>query len=671
MRGQNANRARTVGALATLGAVVLSACGSTPTGPAGPERAGEPAAPAPPQVPSSTAADSDAALLDAKESQVAVSHSPLALITDEEVLRGLTRRGFDLGTLLGAAPQGRRGNNADLAENKGFAFLTQTLQEDVESVRRSDKYAGEDVARFSHRLFDIKRLRQEHAYFDLIAVVNRLDRRPFHGDPSGDKADACGEVRLIYRLAYATEVHPRGSDKSAPGKPVSSRLPMTIGLEFRGPGSQGDPLCQDALARFSPNPDLKGDALSEWLASDQGPLDSIATPENKELQVVVNLQVVRWPSTVHPQMAGHAEYVLRAFRPEKGGGLSRAPLENTPDLAKLRSSPALKKKLLDHLREKENLGALDEGTLQIPQEFLATKAVSVAPRGFSRRANRPFKTLFSDADFADVDFAEFALLGSAASTLRRLDDMTCMGCHQARSVAGFHLLGEDGPETVSGNALVVPVSPHVEEDIPRRQKLFEQIAAGADGDYSRAFAERGTRDGGYGAHCGLGGEFAEWTCAAGLTCDAYDAPADDRHVGICLPKEGPVVGDPCEVGQVKPHENGRRDRVVSVQKRSCVDSACNRNAVGFPGGVCRSSCSSPGPHGACGKLAMLGPFNACLARHEPFTDCLSNHAAPAGLRACGAGDPCRDDYVCARKSGSEGVCIPPYFLFQLRVDGHP
>jgi len=34
--------------------------------------------------------------------------------------------------------------------------------------------------------------------------------------------------------------------------------------------------------------------------------------------------------------------------------------------------------------------------------------------------------------------------------------------------------------------------------------------------------------------------------------------------------------------------------------------------------------------------------------------------------------PCRDDYICAESFVPErGVCVPPYFLFQFRVDGHP
>ena len=39
---------------------------------------------------------------------------------------------------------------------------------------------------------------------------------------------------------------------------------------------------------------------------------------------------------------------------------------------------------------------------------------------------------------------------------------------------------------------------------------------------------------------------------------------------------------------------------------------------------------------------------------------------------CNTQRSCRDDYVCARiGDDTDGACLPAYFLFQLRVDGHP
>ena len=54
---------------------------------------------------------------------------------------------------------------------------------------------------------------------------------------------------------------------------------------------------------------------------------------------------------------------------------------------------------------------------------------------------------------------------------------------------------------------------------------------------------------------------------------------------------------------------------------------------------------------------------------EPFATC-AKLSRPAALRSCGADDPCRPDYLCARASATTNVCLPPYFVLQMRVDGH-
>ena len=41
------------------------------------------------------------------------------------------------------------------------------------------------------------------------------------------------------------------------------------------------------------------------------------------------------------------------------------------------------------------------------------------------------------------------------------------------------------------------------------------------------------------------------------------------------------------------------------------------------------------------------------------------------LDTCSPSRFCREDYICARTPSGQGACIPPYFLFQMRVDGHP
>jgi hypothetical protein len=117
--------------------------------------------------------------------------------------------------------------------------------------------------------------------------------------------------------------------------------------------------------------------------------------------------------------------------------------------------------------------------------------------------------------------------------------------------------------------------------------------------------------------------------------------------------------------------DSHRDFLKLAPPLDCGDYAvCERSGVGFPGGMCARACAALRPGERCGSIAVLDGFNTCLARHEPFEQCIQAHARPAALRACSDSEACRDDYVCARTASGEGACIPPYFLFQLRVDGH-
>jgi hypothetical protein len=87
--------------------------------------------------------------------------------------------------------------------------------------------------------------------------------------------------------------------------------------------------------------------------------------------------------------------------------------------------------------------------------------------------------------------------------------------------------------------------------------------------------------------------------------------------------------------------------------------------------MCAIACSKVGADEACGGIVGLTPFNNCLSQGRPFAECVRTTANPAGMRACDAMRACRDDYICSRTGKGEGVCMPPYFLYQLRVDGHP
>ncbi|MBA3458183.1 MAG: hypothetical protein H0T42_34195 [Deltaproteobacteria bacterium] len=95
---------------------------------------------------------------------------------------------------------------------------------------------------------------------------------------------------------------------------------------------------------------------------------------------------------------------------------------------------------------------------------------------------------------------------------------------------------------------------------------------------------------------------------------------------------------------------------------------------GFPNGSCSSKCLTMGKltgDSICGAQPPNG-FNDCLGAGKPFTECLAN-ATPEFRRRCDSRTPCGDDYVCAGVAGAPsgvGACMPPYFIFQVRVDGH-
>jgi hypothetical protein len=555
---------------------------------------------------------------------------PTLLITEPSVLARLEARGLSLGALFSAPGN----DNLALAAQPNFAPLVRELTREVDQVAAADKLAGVDVARFSHRLFDKRFLRLRHAWFALAGVVNRPDRAPF-------APASCGETRLIYRLQYELE------DGRA------SKLPMTLGVELTVP--RGDDGCRAAAERWQEPSKRDADERAAWLRSDAGPLSpSLTALRHERAQVVVNMQLVRWPSTVRPDLGGHAEYLLRAFRPDSDGVLEVEPLENTiaPQARPMRWLA-------------ENFAAVDAGTAVLPAQFLATRALSVTPRGLQRLANRPFSQALPKEPSLSTLRGTFVKSPEALG--RRVDELSCPGCHQARSVAGFHLLGEDAAGAPAENALSLPVSPQVIADLPRRLRVARQMLAGEEPSFAAPFAERAGEPGLYGDACSLGKDpsFASWTCAPGLACSALEASESDA-LGRCVPTRT-EVGDACERASMVPSANRLRDRMTRVRVEACPNMVCNRSGVGFPGGMCTAACEAPGS--SCGAIAILEPFNACLARGESFLSCIRGNVQPAGLRSCSAESPCRDDYVCARgKAG--GVCLPPYFVFQLRVDGH-
>jgi hypothetical protein len=141
---------------------------------------------------------------------------------------------------------------------------------------------------------------------------------------------------------------------------------------------------------------------------------------------------------------------------------------------------------------------------------------------------------------------------SVAGFERRLNDMTCAGCHQTRGIGGFHFPGVDWMAAKPDNSTVVPASPHFFGDQIRRRDILTAFRDGKRPDYSRGFSSRpqtrgstelaGTEyEDGWGAHCyaqraGAADNdrsFRSWTCAEGLTCQVAGHAS---RVGMCFVK---------------------------------------------------------------------------------------------------------------------------------------
>lgn len=570
------------------------------------------------------------------------SPSPLLLVDKPRLLRAFQERGWSFA-------QAAFGRDSDqtldtLWKHPGYQQWVKVLEAKITQIKKEDPRAGVGM-RYGHRLFDIAWLRSPHARFELTAIVNRYDRAPF-------APEHCGEVRFLYRLSYRTEQQ---------GMPVQSRLPMTLNLVFWQPKpKRGDCKTQWKKWLRAPAPESP-----TQLASLVSAVFDQKKPIIKSLEV--NLQSVRWPSMMHPSLGGHAEYLLMQFSPTASGGFKAHALENQPKAK--RWSRNEQRSFRAWLATPKALASLSEGTLLVPERYLATFATSVAPHGLARGMNRPFVPLMPESLYSDFPFAQVQGVSNLEELRRRLDTMSCTGCHQSRSLAGFHFLGHDSPQK-RVDALAVPHSAHLLDELAIRSASLAQAINTGNAIRPRGNPQRSYRHapGGWGDHCGLKGNHSDWTCQPGLSC----VKTSDPYMGRCQ-SEGPAkVGESCEVGTIAPQRRASDERARQFQVRGCQKGVCERNSVGFPEGMCASPCEPQEPHKRCGAIALLTNFNQCLAKKLPFAQCIQANSRPAGLRHCDAAHPCRDDMICARvDSINEGTCIPPYFLFQLRVDGHP
>jgi hypothetical protein len=116
----------------------------------------------------------------------AIERQDVLLVTDPLVLDALEVRGFGLGELLDGQ---HAADNRALSAGPGYASIARVLESDVRAAAALDPLAGTSLAKHTHRLFNAGWLRSPDLRFELVGVVNRIDRRPFH-------PTACGELRV-------------------------------------------------------------------------------------------------------------------------------------------------------------------------------------------------------------------------------------------------------------------------------------------------------------------------------------------------------------------------------------------------------------------------------------------------------------------------------------------
>jgi hypothetical protein len=411
---------------------------------------------------------------------------------------------------------------------------------------------------YDFQLFDRTLLYSSDSRFVLAGIVNRMDRAYL--------AEAnCGEIRLIYRLTRTGKIEAGDAE-------TSPRLPMTLNIVLKAKSdnaidrSGAAVTCAEIARRWLAAGDsaLTGVELAERLTAKDGPLDLIG-PENID-RIETNLQIAHAPKSAARDF--RTDYLLKVFHANASSGIfEESPLENQIDRERILVDKNLGRDFRTWLLDPRHFGELDRGTVLIPARFLATGAIAATPVGFAPSNLQPAFGLVQGEDAAvDPVFRESDLVAalkkaaergvtlqnirSVAGFERRLNDMTCSGCHQTRGIGGFHFPGVDWMAARPDNSTVVPASPHFFGDQIRRRDIIAAMRDGRTPDYSRGFSSRpqlrgstelaGTEyEDGWGAHCYVphanvaenDRSFKSWTCAEGLACQAV---GNASRMGMCF-----------------------------------------------------------------------------------------------------------------------------------------
>jgi hypothetical protein len=429
---------------------------------------------------------------------------------------------------------------------------------------------------------------------ELVGVINRMDRQ-FITDASLTPAQQdCGEIAVIYRFSYDL------------GTLRKSRLPVTMNIVFPALPKNtkgGTVTCQSIAARWiaelkRPIGRTPQQKLVDLVDEASGPLGLIKGEDM--LRIEINAQVYRKPAAAVQDFGSEAEYLIRVFHwEEKAEAFQAIGLTNEIDRDKMICKPtdstaackqkkSLRAELIAYLQEPATVADIDAGTLELPEKFLAKRAISVSPGGVHRARNQPFwkptsnthdaerQNILSDDEIEralkrfDDAGEKLSYIKSAEDFRTRLNDSTCTGCHQTRAIAGFHFPGADRKGTPAANSVFLPGSPLFYGDQPRRLNILNVIAQRPSGKlttyelaigYSARPLNKLSKElsgtellGGWGGACimpeYLSSTKREWTCRDGLVCKQFSRSQNEKLVGTCVPKAFSEVGDPIQQGEV-------------------------------------------------------------------------------------------------------------------------
>jgi hypothetical protein len=505
-----------------------------------------------------------AGVLSAPGAQSAAALERGVAILDPAALRELDRGRFALGRVM--SPTGA--TDAPLTSNRLFALpsmapVRKALDAEFGRYIQNHKanLPNETIGvgnSYDFQLFDRALFDSPDTRFVLAGIINRMDRAYL-------RERNCGEMRLIYRL---TRIEEPGAGEGA----ASPRLPMTLNVVLKAKGDvatdrNGKPItCADIARRWLAAADLPltGAALAEKLTQADVALDLIR-PENIQ-RIETNLQIAHAPKSTVRDF--RTDYLFKVFDDDRRSGtFEQAPLENQIDRDRILADETLRREFKAWLLDPAHFAELDRGTILIPEKFLAMAAIAPTPIGFSGLNLQPAFGLVEGDDAAvEPVFKETDVLAalqkavehgtrlqnirSIAGLERRLNDITCSGCHQTRGIGGFHFPGVDWMAAKPDNSTVVPGSPHFFGDQIRRRDILAAFRDGRPPDYSRGFSSRpqlrgsselaGTEyEDGWGAHCYVqhanaaenDRSFRSWTCAKGLTCQPVGSGS---RIGMCF-----------------------------------------------------------------------------------------------------------------------------------------